>query len=68
MNSDYPRDLIGYGPTPPHAKWPDNARIAVQFVLNYEEGGENNVLHGDVSIQSNFYRRLLARYPIKIAT
>ena len=47
MNSDYPRDLIGYGPTPPHAKWPDNARIAVQFVLNYEEGGENNVLHGD---------------------
>ena len=47
MNSDYPRDLIGYGPTPPRAKWPDNARIAVQFVLNYEEGGENNVLHGD---------------------
>ena len=47
MNSHYPRDLIGYGPAPPQAKWPDNARIAVQFVLNYEEGGENNVLHGD---------------------
>ena len=47
MNSDYPRDLIGYGPTPPHAKWPDNARIAVQFVLNYEEGGERCILHGD---------------------
>lgn len=44
---DYPRDLIGYGRTPPHARWPGGARIAVQFVLNYEEGGENCVLHGD---------------------
>lgn len=43
----YPRDLVGYGRTPPHAQWPDRARIAVQFVLNYEEGGENSVLHGD---------------------
>ncbi len=43
----YPRDLKGYGPTPPHARWPNQARIAVQFVLNYEEGGENCVLHGD---------------------
>lgn len=43
----YPRDLIGYGSTPPHAQWPGAARIAVQFVLNYEEGGENSVLHGD---------------------
>ena len=43
----YPRDLIGYGRNPPHARWPGNARIAVQFVLNYEEGGENSVLHGD---------------------
>jgi allantoinase len=43
----YPRDLVGYGSTPPHAQWPGNARIAVQFVLNYEEGGENSVLHGD---------------------
>ncbi len=47
MTSDYPRNLIGYGPNPPHANWPGNARIAVQFVLNYEEGGESNVLHGD---------------------
>ena len=47
MTSDYPRDLIGYGPNPPRANWPGNARIAVQFVLNYEEGGESNVLHGD---------------------
>ena len=43
----YPRDMIGYGAHPPHADWPNNARIALQFVLNYEEGGENNVLHGD---------------------
>ena len=44
---DYPRDLIGYGRDVPHAAWPGGARIAVQFVLNYEEGGENSVLHGD---------------------
>ncbi|WAC72902.1 allantoinase PuuE [Roseateles sp. SL47] len=43
----YPRDLVGYGEHPPHAQWPGQARIAVQFVLNYEEGGENSVLHGD---------------------
>jgi len=47
MTADYPRDLIGYGHQRPHPKWPDGARIAVQFVLNYEEGGENCVLHGD---------------------
>ena len=43
----YPRDLIGYGRNPPHAQWPGGARIALQFVLNYEEGAENAVLHGD---------------------
>lgn len=43
----YPRDLIGYGRTPPHPQWPGGARIAIQMVLNYEEGGENCVLHGD---------------------
>jgi putative urate catabolism protein len=43
----YPRDLAGYGRNVPHARWPNGARIAVQFVLNYEEGGENSVLHGD---------------------
>jgi len=47
MRSPYPRDLIGYGRNPPNARWPNQARIAVQFVLNYEEGGENCVLHGD---------------------
>lgn len=45
----YPRDLTGHGPDAPHARWPGGARIAVQFVLNYEEGGENCVLHGDTS-------------------
>jgi allantoinase len=43
----YPRDLIGYGRNPPHAHWPGQARVVVQFVLNFEEGGENSVLHGD---------------------
>jgi allantoinase len=43
----YPRDLVGYGRHPPHPQWPGQARIAVQFVLNYEEGGENATLHGD---------------------
>ena len=47
FDPDYPRDLAGYGEDPPHARWPGGARIAVQFVLNYEEGGENSVLHGD---------------------
>ncbi len=45
--SEYPRDLVGYGRNPPHARWPGGARVALQFVLNYEEGGENCVLHGD---------------------
>jgi putative urate catabolism protein len=52
MNDDnkpapYPRNMVGYGRNVPHAQWPGRAKIAVQFVLNYEEGGENNVLHGD---------------------
>ncbi|WP_169544298.1 allantoinase PuuE [Sneathiella aquimaris] len=47
MNTDYPRDMIGYGAETPDPEWPGKARIAVQFVLNYEEGGENNILHGD---------------------
>ena len=43
----YPRDMAGYGPTPPAARWPGNARLALNFVVNYEEGGENCILHGD---------------------
>ncbi len=49
---NYPRDLIGYGRTPPHPQWPNQARIALQFVLNYEEGGESNVLHGDAASET----------------
>ena len=45
----YPRDLRGYGRNPPHPQWPGNARVAVQFVLNFEEGGEMSVLHGDAA-------------------
>ncbi|MBT3833778.1 MAG: allantoinase PuuE [Gammaproteobacteria bacterium] len=47
MSNDYPRDMIGYGATPPAANWPGSARLALSFVINYEEGGENNILHGD---------------------
>ena len=49
---DYPRDMVGYGPHPPHPHWPGDARIAVQFVLNYEEGAENNVLDGDAASET----------------
>lgn len=47
MIDNYPRDLVGYGEIPPNPNWPNRAKIAVQFVINYEEGGENCVLHGD---------------------
>ncbi len=49
MKNKYPRNMLGYASSPPEVKWPNNSRIAVQFVLNYEEGGENSVLHGDKS-------------------
>ncbi len=48
----YPRDMTGYGANPPAANWPDGAKIAVQIVLNYEEGGENNILHGDAASEA----------------
>jgi putative urate catabolism protein len=50
--NDYPRDLAGYGRHPPDPKWPGGARVAVQFVLNYEEGGENSILHGDAASEA----------------
>ena len=49
---NYPRDMVGYGSTLPDAQWPNRARIAVQFVMNYEEGGENCVLHGDAASEA----------------
>ena len=62
----YPRDLVGYGRNPPHAQWPNQARIALQFVLNYEEGGENAVLHGDAGSEQ-FLSELFnaASYPAR---
>ena len=52
FDPEYPRDLVGYGAHPPHARWPGGARIAVQIVLNYEEGGESSVLHGDAASET----------------
>jgi allantoinase len=49
---DYPRDMTGHGRNPPHAQWPNRAKIAVNFVLNFEEGGENSVLHGDAASET----------------
>ena len=48
----YPRDLVGYGRTPPDPKWPNRARLALQIVMNYEEGGERSILHGDAEAES----------------
>lgn len=62
----YPRDLVGYGRNPPHARWPGQSRVALQFVLNVEEGGENCVLHGDVGSEQ-FLSELFnpAAYPAR---
>jgi allantoinase len=62
----YPRDLFGYGRNPPQADWPGGARVALQFVLNYEEGGENAVLHGDAGSEQ-FLSELFnpASYPAR---
>jgi putative urate catabolism protein len=61
--SDYPRDLVGYGPSPPQADWPGGARLAVQCVLNYEEGGENSILHGDQASEA-FLSEIVAAQPL----
>lgn len=59
----YPRDLIGYGQTPPHPHWPNEARLALQFVLNYEEGGENCILHGDAASEA-FLSEIIGAQPL----
>ena len=64
--TDYPRDLIGYSDQPPHAHWPDDARVAVQFVLNYEEGGENCILHGDPASEK-FLSEIIGAEPFEDA-
>jgi putative urate catabolism protein len=60
----YPRDLVGYGRNPPDPRWPGAARVAVQFVVNYEEGGENNVLHGDAASEA-FLSEITGAQPLK---
>jgi putative urate catabolism protein len=62
-DSNYPRDLCGYGGSIPDAQWPDEARIAVQFVINYEEGAENCVLHGD-STSEAFLSEIVGAQPL----
>jgi len=61
--SDYPRDLIGYGAIPPKFTWPDGARLALSFVLNYEEGAENSVLHGDAGAET-FLSEIINAAPV----
>jgi allantoinase len=62
FSTSYPRDLLGYGRVPPHARWPGKARIAVQFVLNHEEGGENSVLDGDPASET-FLSEIIGAQP-----
>ncbi|MDE0418621.1 MAG: allantoinase PuuE [bacterium] len=63
-DTPYPRDMKGYGAMPPDPAWPEGARLAVQFVINYEEGGENCVLHGDVASEA-FLSEIVAATPIE---
>jgi allantoinase len=60
---NYPRDMVGYGRAPPDPRWPGGARIAMQFVVNYEEGGENCVLHGDAASEA-FLSEIVGAQPI----
>jgi putative urate catabolism protein len=60
----YPRDLVGYGAKAPKVKWPGGARVALQFVLNYEEGGENSILHGDKASEA-FLSEIIGAQPLE---
>ncbi|WP_405704929.1 allantoinase PuuE [Streptomyces xanthophaeus] len=60
---EHPRDLVGYGAEPPHAAWPGGARVAVSLVLNYEEGGERNVLDGDATSEA-YLHELVGAPPV----
>ena len=64
MDPSYPRDLVGYAGDPPNPRWPGGARIALQFVLNVEEGGENCVLHGDAASET-FLSEIIGARPFK---
>jgi putative urate catabolism protein len=61
--SQYPRDIVGYGRNPPDPRWPNGAKIAVQFVINYEEGGENCILHGDKASEA-FLSEIVGASPL----
>ncbi|HSA80782.1 MAG TPA: allantoinase PuuE [Geminicoccaceae bacterium] len=63
MSEPYPRDMKGYGRTPPDPRWPDGARIALQLVINYEEGGENCILHGDAASEA-FLSEIVGAQPL----
>jgi len=63
MMTEYPRDLIGYGATPPKFTWPGGAKLALSFVLNYEEGAENSVLHGDAGAET-FLSEIINAAPV----
>jgi len=64
MKKKYPRDMVGYGQKLPKVKWPNNAKLALQIVLNYEEGSENCVLHGDKTSEV-FLSEIIGAQPIK---
>ena len=64
MKKNYPRNMIGYGSKTPNIKWPNNAKLALQIVLNYEEGSENCVLHGDKTSET-FLSEIIGALPIK---
>ncbi len=63
MSAPYPRDMVGYGAVPPQVRWPGEARLALQIVLNYEEGGENNILHGDAASEA-FLSEIVGARPL----
>ena len=63
---NYPRDMLGYGQYPPNPEWPEKARVAVQFVINYEEGGENCILHGDPASET-FLSEIIGAAPFQDA-
>lgn len=63
MNPHYPRDLVGYGRNPPQAAWPGGAKLALQFVINYEEGGENTILDGDPASEA-FLSEIVGAQPL----
>ena len=62
MKKNYPRNMIGYGAKTPSIKWPNGAKLALQIVLNYEEGSESSILHGDKSSET-FLSEIIGAHP-----